>query len=69
MESLEKNILKTVTSNLMNAVNATKSLNTADDLINYVTYIRKTITDNVNIVNTLISNDEKPVKKEESLKL
>jgi len=66
MEALEKNILKTVGSNLMNAVNSTGTLNTAEGLINYIKYIRKTITDNVNIINTLISDDKKPTQKKEN---
>jgi len=66
MEALEKNILKTVGSNLMNAVNSTGTLNTAEDLINYIKYIRKTITDNVNIINTLVSDDKKPTQKKEN---
>lgn len=69
MESLEKNILKTVSSNLIVAVNSTGSLSTADDLINYIKYIRKTIIDNVNIINTLVGNNDKPAKKEENLTL
>jgi len=66
MEALEKNILKTVGSNLMNAVNSTGSLSTAEDLLNYIRYIRKTITDNVNIINTLVSDDKKPTQKKEN---
>ena len=66
MEALEKNILKTVGSNLMNAVNSTGTFKTAEDLLNYIKYIRKIITDNVNIINTLVSDDKKPTQKKEN---
>lgn len=72
MEKLEKNILKTVSSNLMTTVNDTKSLNHQDDMLNYIIRLRRCVVDGVNVINTLITDDEdkEPVENnKKSLKL
>ena len=58
-----------MSSNLRNSLSPTPKFSTLHDYINHINYLTKSIVDAINMINTLINDDEKPTKKEENLTL
>lgn len=58
MDSLEKKMLRTIGSNLMDCTKVPDKLDTLQDFYNWIKTVRASIKDNVNMINTIVINDE-----------
>jgi len=67
METLEKKMLKTVVDNLSRCTDFPDDIDDFDEmdegeLVNWVKTIKASVRDNVNMINTIINNDEEKQK-------
>jgi hypothetical protein len=58
-------MLRTIGSNLLDCTKVPDKLDTLQDFYNWIKVVRASIKDNVNMINTIVANDDEKTKDQE----